>query len=261
MDCLNLFTHDVADVPAYECEACRQRTHSDITTTGETSITIESFPFYLAIHLKRFQPRNEDDPAKIVGMVEYPLWGLTLTDFETADLHQLAGRWEALQQRLSIPSSPVSPPIYDLYAVVCHAGRSIDAGHYVAYALNPYDREWRCFNDTAVTRVSEYEVVNENAYFLFYRRRCVSMDPSLLEMAQTRIPHTRLHIFLDRVSVILPDGIKREGNTITHDGKDHLDRNCFIGGVMTSVCNLFWYSIIHSFSFLFFSFLLSLSLS
>ena len=41
---------------------------------------------------------------------------------------------------------------------------------------------------------------------------------------------------LDGTSLIFPhsDGIKREGNTIIHHGPDSR-RNCFIGGVMTSV--------------------------
>ena len=41
---------------------------------------------------------------------------------------------------------------------------------------------------------------------------------------------------LDRTSVIFPltDNIKREGNIIIHHGADS-HRNCFIGGVMTSV--------------------------
>ena len=41
---------------------------------------------------------------------------------------------------------------------------------------------------------------------------------------------------LDGTSVIFPqtDYIKREGNTIIHHGPKS-DRNCFVGGVMTSV--------------------------
>ena len=54
---------------------------------------------------------------------------------------------------------------------------------------------------------------------------------------------------LDGTSVIFPqtDRIRREGNTIIHYGKDSF-RNCFIGGVMTSVYSIFSSSIIHSFS-------------
>ena len=42
---------------------------------------------------------------------------------------------------------------------------------------------------------------------------------------------------LDGIPVIFPqnDRIKREGNTVIHHGTNSVDRNCFIGGVMTSV--------------------------
>ena len=42
---------------------------------------------------------------------------------------------------------------------------------------------------------------------------------------------------LDGTSVTLPlsDGIKRDGNVILRTGSDQEDRNCFIGGPMTSV--------------------------
>ena len=54
---------------------------------------------------------------------------------------------------------------------------------------------------------------------------------------------------LDETSVVFPqtDRIKREGNTIIHHG-EHSCRNCFIGGVMTSVCSLFSSSFILSLS-------------
>ena len=58
---------------------------------------------------------------------------------------------------------------------------------------------------------------------------------------------------LDGTTVTFPqnDGIQREGNTIIHHGSTS-NRNCFIGGVMTSVCNRFllflYYSFLPSFS-------------
>ena len=53
---------------------------------------------------------------------------------------------------------------------------------------------------------------------------------------------------LDGTTVVFPqtDDIKREGNAIIHQGSSF--RNCFIGGVMTSVCNVFPSSILPSFS-------------
>ena len=58
---------------------------------------------------------------------------------------------------------------------------------------------------------------------------------------EVKEPESRLITSLDGTSVIFPqsDGIKREGNTIIHLGSSHLYRNCFIGGEMTSVWNLF----------------------
>ena len=58
---------------------------------------------------------------------------------------------------------------------------------------------------------------------------------------------------LDATSVIFPqrDRIKRERNTIINTSTKNVlsgtDRHCFIGGVMTSVCNLFFSSIHSSF--------------
>ena len=42
---------------------------------------------------------------------------------------------------------------------------------------------------------------------------------------------------LDETSVVFPqsDGIQREGNSISHHGSNYSIRNCFVGGVMTSV--------------------------
>ena len=56
---------------------------------------------------------------------------------------------------------------------------------------------------------------------------------------------------LDELTVVFPqsDGIKREGNTIIHHGPTSW-RNCFIGGVMTSVRQLYSLPILFLPSFL-----------
>ena len=43
---------------------------------------------------------------------------------------------------------------YECYAVSCHSG-SLDFGHYWAYAKHPYTGEWREFNDSSVSSMSE----------------------------------------------------------------------------------------------------------
>ena len=65
---------------------------------------------------------------------------------------------------------------------------------------------------------------------------------------------------LDETSLVFPKtyGIKREGNTIIHDGGENSFRNCFIGRVMTSVYfnYLLLFVTIYLSSFQFFSFLI-----
>ena len=60
--------------------------------------------------------------------------------------------------------------IYDLYAVSNHFG-TLSAGHYTAFAKNPYYKKWFNFDDSNVDRASEKDVVTQAAYVLFYRRR------------------------------------------------------------------------------------------
>lgn len=57
---------------------------------------------------------------------------------------------------------------YSLAAVITHNG-SIDAGHYVTYALNEASDEWILFDDSEVIPVTEEEVAQTQAYVLFYK--------------------------------------------------------------------------------------------
>lgn len=66
--------------------------------------------------------------------------------------------------------------VYDLYAVVNHFG-ALGAGHYVAYAKNPKDKKWHCYNDRIVNDMDESAVLSPYAYLLFYMRRdCAEAD-------------------------------------------------------------------------------------
>ena len=57
-----------------------------------------------------------------------------------------------------------------------HSTVSLQAGHFMTYACSPYDNQWRCFSDSAVTPI-ETVLDSENAYILFYRRECVPYTP------------------------------------------------------------------------------------
>jgi len=70
--------------------------------------------------------------------------------------------------------------VYDLYGVVNHFG-ALGAGHYVAYAINPKDQKWHCFNDRHCNDMDESAVQSPYAYLLFYMRRdCKDADISEL---------------------------------------------------------------------------------
>ena len=59
--------------------------------------------------------------------------------------------------------------IYDLFSVSQHYGDR-GGGHYTAICKN-YDGNWYTYDDSRVFLSSERDVVTENAYVLFYRRK------------------------------------------------------------------------------------------
>ena len=58
---------------------------------------------------------------------------------------------------------------YELYAVLVHSGYSCQSGHYYAYA-KVANGQWYCFNDSSVYQVSSNQVLNQQAYLLFYHK-------------------------------------------------------------------------------------------
>jgi ubiquitin carboxyl-terminal hydrolase 22/27/51 len=62
-------------------------------------------------------------------------------------------------------NSPANSLTYELSSVIVHKGK-IDSGHYVSYSREGND--WFLFDDSKVVLVSEAEVLDANAYLLFY---------------------------------------------------------------------------------------------
>ena len=63
------------------------------------------------------------------------------------------------------PLSSRSPGWYDLSTVVVHIGK-MDAGHYLCYCRR--DDQWFKFDNSKVTLATEAQVLNAEAYMLFY---------------------------------------------------------------------------------------------
>lgn len=56
-----------------------------------------------------------------------------------------------------------------LFAVIVHVGKNSHSGHYLAYVRNITKNEWWKMDDSRVALASTQEVMNAEAYMLFYR--------------------------------------------------------------------------------------------
>eukprot|EP00117_Sycon_ciliatum_P025671 scpid60094/ scgid21257/ Ubiquitin carboxyl-terminal hydrolase 44; Deubiquitinating enzyme 44; Ubiquitin thioesterase 44; Ubiquitin-specific-processing protease 44 len=61
--------------------------------------------------------------------------------------------------------------IYDLSSIIMHHGTGFNRGHYTSYCWNEIARSWVHCNDARLTLCSEAEVLQSQAYILFYVRR------------------------------------------------------------------------------------------
>jgi hypothetical protein len=119
---------------------------------AERRVIVEVLPSVLKLHMKRFfwhGTRRE----KLKGKVLLPLELEANTLFPVEVGPNAPKRW------------------YDLTAVIVHEGRSIHSGHYKAYVRHSHTCEWLLANDARVTFVSQDEVLQAQAYLLFYAER------------------------------------------------------------------------------------------
>lgn len=114
--------------------------------------------------------------AKLTTMVKFPMHGFDMSP-------HLAKSESNNNGGSSVGSSIGSSDCkYDLYAVCYHQGNTLETGHYTAACLNPYDQEWYRYDDQRVSQVPkervEEEIINDEAYMLFYQKRKVDSDGS-----------------------------------------------------------------------------------
>ena len=112
------------------------------------------------IHLKRFEFVN-GQLNKVEEMVNFPMKNLNLATY--------------------LPNAKAaSKNTYDLYGVWNHIQFSVAGGHYTSYIwydseeftkTNPIIGEkWSKWNDDSISELKISEVVNKNAFILFYKR-------------------------------------------------------------------------------------------
>ncbi|CAK7901876.1 ubiquitin carboxyl-terminal hydrolase 4 [[Candida] anglica] len=177
-DCLKEFTTTelLDNNNKWHCPRCKKFTRS----TKKISIT--RLPQVLIIHFKRFkismQTGNFD---KLNTMITYPVNSvLDLTSYWPEVGTTLSENSEMTIEKESqvlstLPNRNQSPPFrYRLYGVVNHYG-TLSTGHYTSYVYKKSDakkkRDWCYFDDAKVTyNCKESQVLNANAYCLFYQR-------------------------------------------------------------------------------------------
>lgn len=161
---------------AWHCPTCNRKQQV------VKRLMLWSAPQILVLHLKRFrQGTLQSNSTKLSTTVKFPLIGFDISEHVASrsstaisqvgvDNSVLGGVWSPWKRpKRLIPYNDYN--VYDLYAVVNHHGKDLQGGHYTAVCKNTADNKWYNFDDSKVEVTCEDEVVNPDAYILFYQRR------------------------------------------------------------------------------------------
>lgn len=119
-------------------------------------LQLKRLPPVICFHIKRFKAGISPSAAqKSDQAITFPAKGLDMSEY-------------IMRDKDSAGSHSLEPLLYDLCGVVQHTG-NISAGHYVCFVLH-HGNWYRC-DDVFVRRVIEYEVLDSQAYMLWYQKR------------------------------------------------------------------------------------------
>ena len=128
------------------CPKCKENEQST------KKIQIHKSPNYLLIHLKRFKNEiDNNDTLSFKGgknevLINFPIKSFDISEF--------------------IDEPKNKKEIYDLYGIIQHYG-NLNSGHYKAICKN--NDKWILYDDDQYEEITN--LVNENAYILFYKRK------------------------------------------------------------------------------------------
>ncbi|TVY33909.1 putative ubiquitin carboxyl-terminal hydrolase [Lachnellula subtilissima] len=132
----------------YTCNQCG-------TQEAKKQLSIKSLPNVLCIQLKRFK-QNNGLASKIDTKVSFPL---------KLEMFPYTNRARNTNADAKDRNELARSCTYDLQSVVVHVG-NLETGHYVSYSR--VGNQWFKFNDHNVTLASKSQVLNEQAFLLFY---------------------------------------------------------------------------------------------
>ncbi|XP_076323104.1 uncharacterized protein LOC143232015 isoform X2 [Tachypleus tridentatus] len=124
---------------AYKCPKCNMK------VSAQKRFTVHRAPNVATFQFKRFD-YNRMLGGKITKHVTYP---------------------EKLNLRPYMSDTKGIPMVYGLNAVLVHMGSSCNSGHYFCYVRNS-NGLWYIMDDARVQQVSLNQVLNQQAYVLFY---------------------------------------------------------------------------------------------
>ncbi|XP_069891442.1 ubiquitin carboxyl-terminal hydrolase 17-like protein 6 [Dipodomys merriami] len=125
---------------AYHCAACLHK------VSASKTLTLQSASKVLILVLKRFSSWTGD---KVDKEVHFP---------------------ESLDMQPYMSQHTEGPLLYDLYAVLVHAGSSSHTGHYFSY-IKAGNGQWYKMDDTKVTTCDASSALSQRAYILFYSQK------------------------------------------------------------------------------------------
>lgn len=173
-ECFDRFTaSETLPSADYTCRKCEAQ------QTATKRLSLSRLPPVLPLHLKRFS-HSKNASTKLDTKIKFPLTidlsrygsgsksGTKLDTTATADADpdgddedEVKTKGDAAQQARAVAPKPV----YELSAVIQHKGK-MDSGHYVSFSRA--NDEWFMFDDSKVVLVEESDVLNSEAYMLFY---------------------------------------------------------------------------------------------
>jgi ubiquitin carboxyl-terminal hydrolase 8 len=163
------------EVDDFFCNSCKSPQPARI------SESLARMPPLLCVSFRRFQV-NERGVMKATGVVT---WDFNDFDFTPYFLNSVSD-WKDASTQVQ-DRAFYGPFRYECYAVIVHAGRSIDSGHYYAYVRDSSTHDpyaWLCCNDSTVTKVRigsrdqgdvQHKVFRQGSdtvpYLAFFRRK------------------------------------------------------------------------------------------
>lgn len=181
----------------YKCEKCGK------VGKATKQSRLASIPPILTLHLKRFSygdrgqssstvtsRRSRSEVSQLLGSSDYNTGKSGSAKIEG---HIKFGMFFDLKPYLTDELKAKHANMFcRLFAVVVHAGKNSHSGHYIAYVRNVSKNEWWKMDDSRVTAVSEDEVMQAEAYMLFYRVVQHPIAVQLEERCKNKLTHNNV---------------------------------------------------------------------